>query len=154
MITIGQTFDKELIRKAVTSPANWDAATDDAAPRMEDYEPVLRDDLVYLAGFDGDEFLGCFIFCRMNAVLWEVHTRLLPAAYGPKARELALMARKWMWEHGAWRIQTTISSSNQKAIQFAMKSGMDFFGLNHASWGKNGKLEDLLMFGISRPVEV
>jgi len=154
MITVGRIFDVDLIRQAMTHPKIWAAATDDAAGKPEDFEPVIHPGLIYLGVFEDGEFRGLFLFVRQNAVLWEVHTRILPELWGEKALVATKEARAWMWKAGAWRIFTTIPSLNSKAVQFAIKSGMEFCGVNKDSWGKDGKLQDLFILGVSRPLEV
>lgn len=152
---VGRTSDPELIKEAITHPAVWDACTDDSAGSACDYVAPIHPDIITLAVYDFEQFGGVFIFVRQNAVLYECHARLLPSVLGSKAIEAGKLALDWMWQGSpAWRIMAAIPVENPKAVQFAIKSGFEVFGLNPRSWGKNGRLQDCLMLGISRPVEV
>ncbi len=74
---------------------------------------------------DGDELLGIFILAPQSAVCWEIHTRLLPTAWGAKARAAAQGVTRWAWANvpGCRRIVTSVPAQNRLAIRFAERAG-------------------------------
>ena len=153
MIRVERTFDLELIHRATTHPAVWAAAMDDSAGSPEDFIIPDPDRTITIAVFDDEEFLGLFFFVQENLVLFDIHTRLIPSAFGHKAIEAAKKAEEWLWANTtAWRLTTCIPVENAKAIQFALKGGMAVYGCNPRSWAKDGALHDCLLLGVSRPL--
>lgn len=155
MIRVGRINDKELIKEAFTNSRVWGPSTDDGAGSPEDFQPFINESTIYLGVYDDDVFCGVFLFVPRSFVCYEVHTRLLPCAFGAKAVDAVQKASEWMWAGTtAWRIVTEIPNSNSHAVQLAVKAGMAVYGLNPHSWGKDGVLHDCLLLGMSRPLGV
>jgi len=95
------------------------------------------------------------MFHATNAICWEVHTCLLPCAWGERAYIAARALPEWIWRHTPCRrIVTNVPSSNRLALRFALRAGMTIYGCNKASYLKNGRLCDQLCLGLSKPEEV
>jgi RimJ/RimL family protein N-acetyltransferase len=108
-----------------------------------------------LAWDNGKELLGLWMFHPQNAVCWEVHTCLLPNAWGERAHIAARALPEWIWQHTPCRrIVTHVPENNRLALRFALKAGMTIFGCNKASYLKHGRLCDQLCLGLSKPEEV
>ena len=151
MIHCERTRDYELARQIITHPRIYPWVTDDASPAREDYRPIESDAVIYLLVYDAAELLGMFLFTPQSGVCVEVHTCLLPHAWGSRATAAAAAARAWIWAHTpAARIVTSVPADNRLALRFAVRSGMLEYGRNPASIRKNGRLEDLILLGISR----
>lgn len=124
--------------------------SDDESPRPEYYQPA--ECLKYCLVTDDDEVLGLWIFRYVRAALWDVHTCLLKKARGKKAYEAVKMATEWAWKHlpGSKRLITEVPVYNRPALIFALKAGMEKYGVNPKSYLKNGVLHDVILLGISR----
>lgn len=156
MITFERSEDYELIRQILTHPRLYPHLSDDFSPAPGEYRPQEHPAIWYVIVRDVDEgreeLLGLWMFVPTNGVCWEVHTALLPIAWGERGQIASLMLPPWIWEHThCRRIITNVPSSNRLALHFALKAGMRIFGVNEASFLKHGVLCDQTLLGISRP---
>lgn len=128
--------------------------SDDYSPNSANYRPFEDESLWYvLVTSDDGELLGLFLFVPQNAINWEVHTCLLPKAWGPIARKAGRGMAEWVWANTlCHRITTSVPESNRLALQFALACGMTIFGRNEKSILKGGRLQDQVLLGISRPI--
>lgn len=154
-MTFERTRDWELVKQIVTHPKVYPYISDDFSPKPEAWEPVKEEVVIYVLVRDGEELLGLWIFVPLNGVCMDVHTCLLPNAYGHKAVEAAKEMAVWLWENTAChRLVTEVPASNPLARRFAERAGMVEFGCNPRSFLKRGKLEDQYLLGMSRPEEL
>ena len=156
MITFERTHNYDIVRRVMTHPQIWPFISDDGSPAHQDYRPAEGEHIWYVLAWDhGEELLGLWMFHPQNAVCWEVHTCLLPCAWGERAYIAARALPEWIWQHTPCRrIVTNVPSSNRLALRFALRAGMSIYGCNKASYLKNGRLCDQLCLGLSKPEEV
>lgn len=151
-ITFERTFDLDLIRTIVTHEKIWPHVADDGAGRPEDYRPVDHPAIWYVLVLSGHELMGVWIFNPQTSACWEIHTALLPKAWGTLAHRAARFIVPWVWEHTTCRrIVTNVPVYNRLALAFAKGAGMEQYGLNPKSYQKDGKLYDQILLGISKP---
>lgn len=148
-----RTTDWDLIRSVMTHPKLWEASADDFAPAREEFQPRKEPGIWYVAlRAAGRELLGLFILAPQNAICWEIHARMLPGTWGLLASLAAHGIVEWIWAHTPCRrIVTHIPSTNRLAIRYAERAGFERYGVNPASWQKDGELIDLVLLGISEP---
>lgn len=152
--TFEPSTERDLVKSIVTHVKLYPWVIDDHAPSREEYEPTMHPSLLYLIVRDYGELQGLFFFHPINAVTFEIHTCLLPHAWGGKARAIAREMLKWLWENtDCQRLVTTVPDYNRLALVFAKASGMKEYGRNPESFMKDGKLRDLILLGIGRPKE-
>jgi hypothetical protein len=77
-----------------------------------------------------------------NSICWEIHTCLLPHAWGERAPRCAGDAALGLDEHAWRRIITNVPADNRLAFHFALEAGMTVYGKNEDSFLKGGKLLD------------
>lgn len=148
---VARLTDYDVIQATIAHPAIYGKLADDLAVLAEEFTPVQSDALIYLGVYWADEFLGLFVFAPTNSVCYDVHTCLLPAAWG-KAIEAGRLACQWMWRHTACRrIVTTVPVDNRLALRLALRCGFTQFGLNPQSWLKGGVMRDQILLGLDRP---
>ena len=144
--------DLELVRTVITHARLYDAISDDFSPSREDYRPPVSPAIRYLLVRDGGEFLGLWMCVAHSEIVLEVHTCLLPRAWGRRAAIAARECAEWLWRHTkAQRIITAAPSCNPLAIAFAKRAGMEQYGRNPRAYQKRGELHDVVLLGISRP---
>lgn len=145
--------DSDLIISTVRHPKVYPHVTDDMCPPAEAWMPTFEPGLAaYMGAWDDDLFLGLWVCVRQNGVTVEVHTCLLPCAAGSKGREAANFFREWLWSNTEFkRIETAVPVSNTVAIRFAKRAGMVQYAVRPKSFLKNGKLEDEVLLGVSKP---
>jgi RimJ/RimL family protein N-acetyltransferase len=152
VLTFERTRDWELVREIFTNPRIYGAASDDFSPAPEHWKPIEHEDMVYLLVRDGEELLGMFVLIPHNRICWDVHTCLLPVAYGSRAREAAKGAAAWVFEHTMCiRIVTEVPEYNHLAYRFAQAAGMTEYGFNPRAYKKSGQLCGVHLLGMSKP---
>jgi RimJ/RimL family protein N-acetyltransferase len=145
-----RTTDASLVRSVLTDPAIWRGISDDSSPAREEYEPAMSETIWYVAVRDRAELLGLFVFVPQNAVCWEVHTCLLPHSWGDRAAQASREMSAWIWANTPCRrIVTTVPSFNRLALRFAKEAGLTQYGVNPASFIRDGRLHDQHLLGIS-----
>lgn len=157
MIELNRSFDYDLIRRIMTDRAVYSDISDDGCPAAENFQPVESDALWYVIASDRrpDQepiVLGLWLLVPQNTVCWEIHTVLLPHAWGPLGREAARAMAQWIWsETPCKRLITNVPEPNRLALHFAREAGMVEYGLNPASYLKHGKLFAQHCLGLSNP---
>ena len=153
-MTFTRTTDYSVIRSIITHPKVYPNVSDDFSPKREDFVPIEHPGIWYVLVSDGEELLGVFTFIPQNAVCWEVHTCLLPNAWGERAKDAGRGVIQWIWDNTpCLRIVTNVPRYNRLALGFALQSGLKQFGNNSRSYMKKGKLHDQILLGISRASE-
>jgi RimJ/RimL family protein N-acetyltransferase len=146
-----RTTDVEFITSCMTHMRIWPHVSDDFSPHRNDFEPVMDDKLYYLAPEDeaGDP-VGVFFLHPHSTILFEIHTCVLPAYWGPVAVRSARAAMRWMVENTYCRkIITHVPYDNTLALRFAKRVGMIPEGTNRESFQKDGVLLDQHVLGIT-----
>lgn len=163
MITFERTQDYEMVRYILTHPRIYPHISDDCSPAAADYRPIESEAIWYVLAKDvdpklsdyidsdeGPDTLGLWMFVPQNGVCWEVHTALLPCAWGDVGLTAARLLPDWIWRHTPCRrIITNVPATNRLAMHFARRAGMKIFGANRASYMKGGKLWDQICLGLS-----
>lgn len=151
-MTFERTFDYPLVRAIMTDPALYKHGTDDYTPPPEEFRPRENPGIWYvLVREDSGALLGMFIFAANSAIQYEIHTRLLPRAWGPKSVEAMRGVCRWAFRHipCCRRIVGSVPVDNRLACRFAERAGFEVWGVNRASYMKGGELVDQICFGIS-----
>ncbi len=152
MFAFQRTNDYELVRGIITHPRVYPHVSDDFSPAPDLYEPADHPALWYVLVREGGELLGMWMFAPQNFICWEVHMCMLPNGWGERGLEAARALEQWMWENTpCQRIVASIPIQNSLAVRFALKAGMEPFGLNPKSYQKGGVLQDQVLLGASRP---
>lgn len=151
MLHFERTTDYKLIKSIVTHPRVYQHVSDDFAMPPEDWEPTQHELIWYLLVKEGEEVLGLFTIIPHNAICWDVHTTLLPTAWGPKGRKAAREALRWMFTNtDCKRLTTEVPDYNSLALRFAEAAGMKKYGYNPESFQKGGKIQGMTLLGISK----
>lgn len=147
-----RTQDYALIKQIITHEKVFPYSSDDYTPSPKDYEPIKSDLIWYVLVKDGEELLGMWTFIPQNAICWEIHTTLLPNAWGERAIKAAKELADWVWKNTpCLRVITNVPEYNRLALRFAKAAGLEPFGLNCKSYMKTGILHDQIMLGVSKP---
>src|SRR6476646_10149641 len=98
-----RTRDMALVRSVLTHPRLWDSITDDFSPKREWVHPVDHDSVWYVAVYDGAEFLGLWMCVFLSPILVDIHTCLLPAAWGTRGKIASLEMSAWLFANSTCR---------------------------------------------------
>lgn len=147
-----RTTDMELVRAIMTIPDLYRRAADDLAGSPEDYTPPDHPSVWYILAHEGEELLGLWILMPENAICWDLHTRLLPSAYGPLSRLAMEALFGWIWKNTpCQRIVTKVPVFNRLAMALGKDVGMVEYGRNPQSFLKAGLLHEQVLLGVSAP---
>jgi len=154
MFTFTRSADYGIILSVMTHPKVWPHIIDDFSPAVAEFKPVKHPDIWYVLLHRNGLLLGLFMLVPHSVVLWEVHTCLLPTCWGDLAHKAAIELVQWLWDNTSCRrLITNVPAYNRLALAFAKSAGLEQFGLNERSFLKNGKMHDLHMLGVSKPVQ-
>lgn len=150
-VRVEQINDKALIVAALRHPRIYPHVSDDGCPDAMGLDIVPMPGAFFLGAFDEAEYLGCFFVQRHNFVLYEVHTCLMPNAWGARSRLATKACADWLFGcTPCVRIITTVPVGNALALRLAHQSGMVEYGRNPRSMLKGGELVDTVMLGMSK----
>lgn len=140
--------DRELARQAITHPRVYTAVSDDQSSSRETFR--LPDGITCVGVFQENDFLGCFSLTPHTGICYEVHTSLLPSAWG-HAVELSRLSIVWLWKNTKIkRLITSVGEDNPLALRLAKKCGFIEIGINPNSIEKSGKLLGMHILGLSK----
>jgi hypothetical protein len=149
MLTFERSHDLPLIRALIVD--NWDQVSDDTSEPMESFVPPDHPSIWYVLVRHDENPIGLFMFER-RGVEFLVHCCLIPGTGGFKAVRSLKEVLGWMWANSpARRITGSVPAYNARTLKQARLVGMKQFGVNEKAVLKHGKLEDLILFGISAP---
>ncbi len=152
MITIAETRNFPLIKSICGHPDVYGPASADGAPPAEEFQPCEMDGIRYVAVRRDRETVGIWMLVPHSTVCWEIHTALLPTVRGKEAVFASGLMKEWVWSStNCLRLITNVPAFNRRTVMFCRMVGMKQFGLNEKSFMKDGKLQDQLMFGLSKP---
>lgn len=150
-ITAMPIDDVGLIAETIRHPRIWPSVSDDGSGSPDQFTPTVSESITYLGMFESGQFLGLFMLHPHNSICWEVHTCLLPAAWGKTANLCAALCIEWIFENTeCQRLITNVPEDNSLAKRLAASVGMTKFGINPKSFLKNGIALDQIMLGISK----
>jgi RimJ/RimL family protein N-acetyltransferase len=151
MLTFERSRDFAIIGEIMRHAKLYDACADDFSPTRERFVPREEEAIWYVLARNGERVLGLFALAPQNAICWEIHTRLLPESWGAAASAAARGVVLWIFANTPCvRLVTACPAYNRLAIRFAERAGMTCYGINLASWQKNGKLFNQVLLGISK----
>jgi RimJ/RimL family protein N-acetyltransferase len=141
------------IKRILAHPRVYKYLHDDYTDPCEQWEPINHPSVLYVSCRDeGGAVIGMYILNIHSRVCVEIHEGFLPEAWGAKARRAAIELREWIWRETQFqRVIGKIVASNHAAIEYAKSAGMEIFGVDKKSFMRDGKLQDQVYVGISRP---
>jgi hypothetical protein len=149
-VTFERTRDLERVRRAIANDARiWSASTDDTAPNSARWKPSRDERIWYVVAIEGCEAVATLTLVPENAVTYQVH---MDRVFGARPARALREFFAWAFEHTpARRIGAAIPADNPIAIRAARRAGMTQYGINPASFLRGGKLQDQILFGVSKP---
>lgn len=149
-VLMQQIHDKNIILGTVRHHKIYQSITDDSCPKNPDELQYINDDLIYLGAHLNNIYHGLFLIHKHNFILFEVHTSLLPTAWG-NATVFAKACIEWVFKNTlCQRLITNVPDGNRLALKLAKNSGMVEYGYNPMSIMKNSKLLGQTMLGINK----
>lgn len=124
-MVFSRTADVALIQKTMTHPRLYKWLCREVP--ANEFIPPGR--MMYVAVHEGLEYLGLFAFDPKEIGTSEIHTALLPNAWG-RALGIYRQGIEWVWKHtGITRIVGRIRESNRLALRVARRAGLKVFNV-------------------------
>lgn len=153
-VLMQQITDKNIILETFRHPKIYSIISDDSCPKNPNEFTFVSELLIYLGAHLNNIFYGLFVIQPINFVLFEVHTSLLPNAWG-NAVLFAKACIDWVFNNTTCqRLITSVPDGNKLALRLAKNSGMVEYGYNPMSIMKNSKLLGQTMLGINKGGEL
>jgi hypothetical protein len=150
-IRIERLLDASLITETIRHPRIYPHVKDDSCPPAESFAAVLTPQCVYVGAYRGEQYLGLFMLHQHTCVLWEVHTCLLPDAWGFTSLDCTRACAAWAWANTTCqRLITAVPDGNELARRLALRSGMTEYGHNPRSLLRGGELVGQSLLGMNR----
>lgn len=151
MIRFERTFDAELVRAAIANPRTYRQHCCDGSPHITQFRPNMDESIQYVKVSSGDDYLGVFMFVPLNPICWEIHTCLLPSAWGPIAKEAGNAICPWIFANTPCvSVVTHIPEDNVLAHRFALDCGMTVRGLIPCSFQREGRIMGQYVLSINK----
>ncbi len=153
-LRLTRSTDSALIKRVITHPRVYPHVTEDSAPEPEAFsvsEAVKHPNVHFLTAYDQDELLGLFMVHQHNGVMYEVHTCLLPNAWGERATKAGKALISWVFENTSCeKLITLVPEGNTLALRFAKRCGLRLEGLITKSYRKGGRLLNQSLLGVEK----
>ena len=144
---ISQTFDYDFIKEVCTNPMVWPHISDDNCA-IDEFTP--SDSMIYLMVEDEGEGMGFFGLSAINTICYEIHTTMLPKAWG-KTLRYTKEVLDWIFTNTVClKVVTFVPETNKKALNLALKTGLKIEGFIEKSFLKNGSLIGQHVLGINK----
>ena|ERR1044072_7671360 len=152
MISFTRTHDMDMVRMIISHPKIYSRVADDGMPPAEQFEPTQHEALWYILIEDEAGPLGLFLLVPHSTVMLEIHTYLLPSAWGEKAKKIAREMAEWLWSQtSCCSLITYVPRFNRLALRFAQAAGMKIKATVPKSFLKHEQLHDQILLTLSRP---
>ena len=140
--------DLDLINKTILNPKINKGVSDDYTnnQRIESLGGFL-----WLGVYDKAEYLGLIMAHKHSEIMYEVHTALLPKAWGKKAIQCTKACYQWLIDNTlCLRVITAVPENNPLALRLAKMTGFKEYGFNPKSIQKDKMLIGQAMLGLNK----
>lgn len=140
-----------LVRTILTNPDIYDSIGDDYTPPAGEFQVNLHPEIVYLAARSPRGLFGMFTLLPRNRVCWELHVVMLPRANTKEKWQAARELPGWLAQHTECRrLVGEVPACNWPAVVYGTHGiGMQYVGRHPSAFMKGGKLQDLIILGLS-----
>jgi hypothetical protein len=151
MITVELSRDYALIKRIITDPDVYFWLRDDFDPRPEDYQASDSPLIQYFVIRNDGAPVGLFLFGCSNTICWDMTVCMLVDGYGLIDQAIGELLKLVLDRIQLQRVTSRTLKTNWIANVLNRKMGMTPMGVNTKCVQRNGKLEDHILWGISRP---
>ena len=147
---IEYSTDYALIKAILSHPENWYYVSDDFCESIEQFEPRQGNGFHYYLVIEDEKPVGCLMLVQVSTVALELHAALTPNFKGDKSQSVldGLLPVIRADLPAAKRLRVFIPAWNKRALSAAIKSGLEFMGIEKEGSAKDGALHDLILFGV------
>ena len=142
--------DIEIVNRIMTAPDIYPWISDDGSPSADEFsaEIFLNNPDIYV--LQPNEY-SIFLFIPFVSFVYQMHTCVLKEGRGKMAFKAARDVCRWMFENtDAVKLIGTVEENNRRMDVFARRIGAKKEGVLTKSYVKNGKISDLILFGMEK----
>jgi hypothetical protein len=147
-----RTRNFEQVRTIFTAPETYPSIGDDFAPDPEDFRVNDHPAISYVIVRNIDfRKVALFTLVPANRICWELHAVMIPGAKTSDKWAAARQLVPWLAKHTECRrLVASVPSCNRPAIIYGTHGiGMKVVGRQREAFLKHGKLQDLVILGLS-----
>lgn len=149
------THDMETVAAIISHPEIYPFCSDDGSPPASEFTALETEAFFHLLVTEDNVIMGVFSVQQLNAIMFEIHTSLLPCCRGRNARWAAELVIEWLFSNTrCLKLVSWVPNVTAPAARLAASVGMVREGICTASFLKNGQLCDMVLFGLSKRVDV
>lgn len=147
------TTDLERVRQILTEPRCWAQMANDHSVDPQAIQVPEGPQHLYLLAKHAGCTMGLVMLSKRSLICCEMHTSMLPWAWGDLVYRAAIGILPWIWENTEYlRVISYVAERNRLALRVAKTAGLDQWGTNAGSIMRGGILESEIWLGASRPV--
>lgn len=132
---VRQTTNREDIKRVLCDPIIYDTITDDSSVKIEDFEPPINDDYLYIGAYVNSEIIGLIIY-HQYLDGEEIHVQVLPEfrkEYAQKFLEQSLPLRRTL------ALYAEIPALYKNVLNFALLNNFEVIDTLKDEYMKGGK---------------
>lgn len=127
--------------------ACWDEISEDG---VDSYLPDLVTEY-WIGLHNGDDIVGCYRLHQLNSLTWEGHVFMLPEHREKYATLGCHTTLKWIIDNtDCQKLVANVPCKFKNVTNFLDKIGFQREGVNRSSYKKDGKIWDIINFGLTR----
>lgn len=130
-----QTTDIDEVKRILCDPAIYDTITDDNSPLIEEFEPPVTDEYLYIGGYVKGEIIALMVYHKYLDGN-KCHVQVLPEyrkEYAKKFGEQSLMFRRTQ------PLYAEIPDLYKNVLDFALLNNFGVIDIKESDYIKNGK---------------
>ena len=138
-----------LVRHVLRAPWVYRGSSDDFAPPPDEWQPNADERIWYVTALEEFGVVGLLTFVPRSRILFEIHAALLRSRT-ERGTAILTAALAWMFANSpARRIVAEVPECNHLAVRLAGRA-MKQYGVSEGAFMKNGSLQNLICFGVSK----
>jgi hypothetical protein len=151
VIELWRIHNLDLAREMLTLRGIYESIGDDYTPPVEQFKVNEDARIWYVAAASSRGLIGMFSLMPQSRVCWELHVVMLPWAMTSDKWSAARTLPAWLERNTECRrLTAAVPANNGPAIVYGTHGiGMKCVGRHSKAFMKGGKLQDLVLLGLS-----
>lgn len=148
-LEVTRTYNVDLVRAVMTTPALWDTVAEDGHD-PDDYTPDMEGTCWLLMRAEGD-VIALYALDKINTVTLEIHAQVLPEHRKEYSSATGKAALQWIVDNtDCQTVMAWVPAIYPNVRDFTVSQGFQIEGVSRKSYLKNGELHDRTLLGITR----
>jgi len=132
---VKKTTNRKDIKAVLCNAAIYDTITDDNSPLVEDFEPPITDDYLYIGGYVNDNIIGLLIYHKYLDGQ-SCHVQVLPEYRKEHAKKFGEQSLEF---RGTLPLYAEIPDLYKNVLNYALSNDFKVIAVKENDFVKNGK---------------